>query len=189
MHDKVVIVTAPSGAGKTTIVKELLSHFKQLEFSVSACNRMPRPDEKNGKDYFFLTTEAFKNKIQHYEFVEWEEVYPGYFYGTLLSEIQRIHGDDKDVIFDVDVKGAVSLKNYFGKKSLSLFIKPPSEEILIERLRGRGTESEEKIKVRMERVRSELAYEHFFDKIIYNEDLEKAVAESKSTVSEFLSNK
>lgn len=189
MQDKVVIVTAPSGGGKTTIVKELLAHFPQLEFSISACTRAPRPGEKKDTDYFFLTTEEFKNKIRNHEFAEWEEVYPGYFYGTLLSEIHRIHAAGKTVIFDVDVKGALSLKEFFGKKALSVFIKPPSEKILLDRLRGRGTESEEKIEIRMARALSELQYEKSFDKIIYNEDLPKAVEDAKDAVGEFLSNK
>ena len=189
MQDKVVIVTAPSGGGKTTIVKELLAHFPQLEFSVSACNRVPRPGELEGKDYFFLTTEEFRDRIRNHEFAEWEEVYPGYFYGTLLSEIRRIHKDDKVVIFDVDVKGALNLKKFFDKKSFCLFIKPPSEEVLLERLRMRGTESEEKIEMRMARALSELQYEKYFDEIIYNEDLPEAIEKARGAVGEFLSNK
>ena len=184
---KCVIFSAPSGAGKTTIVHRLLDQIDTLSFSVSACSRQARVNEKDGVDYYFLTLEDFKKKIDESEFVEWEEVYPENFYGTLKSEIKRIWLQDKVVIFDVDVVGGLNLKRFFGQNALSVFVQPPSMEILEERLRSRKTESEEKIKMRINKASVELKRANEFDYILINNDLEKAVSEIKSEILKFIS--
>jgi guanylate kinase len=183
---KCVIFSAPSGAGKTTIVHRLLDQIDNLSFSVSACSRQARVNEKDGVDYYFLTLEDFKKKIDESAFVEWEEVYPENFYGTLKSEIERIWLRDKVVIFDVDVIGGLNLKRFFGQNALSVFVQPPSMEILEERLRSRKTESEEKIKMRINKASLELQRENEFDYILVNNDLEKAVSEIKTEVLKFI---
>ena len=183
---KCVIFSAPSGAGKTTIVHRLLDQIDNLSFSVSACSRQARVNEKDGVDYYFLTLEDFKKKIDESAFVEWEEVYPENFYGTLKSEIERIWLQDKVVIFDVDVIGGLNLKRFFGQNALSVFVQPPSMEILEERLRSRKTESEEKIKMRINKASLELQRENEFDYILVNNDLEKAVTEIKTEVLKFI---
>ncbi len=186
MEGKLIIVSAPSGAGKTTIVRKMLEKGLPLEFSISACSRSMRQNEINGKDYYFLSVSEFKQKIENNEFVEWEEVYEGSFYGTLKSEIERIWKSEKHVLFDVDVKGGVNLKNIFKEKSLSIFIKPPCIEELEKRLRGRGTETEESIKKRVEKANLEMTFMKNFDKIVENDDLEKASGEVINHVLEFL---
>jgi len=186
LERKAIIISAPSGAGKSTIASHLLASGLNLEFSVSATTRQPRGNEKNGKDYYFLTTEEFREKIKNGEFVEWEEVYEGQFYGTLKSELERIWNKGKNVLFDVDVKGGISLKNIFGPHALSVFIMPPSVEELEKRLIKRGTDSPEKIKIRVEKAKIEMKYADFFDVIIINDDLEKAKQEAYSVVSKFL---
>lgn len=183
---KCVIFSAPSGAGKTTIVHRLLDQIDTLSFSVSACSRQARVNEKDGVDYYFLTLEDFKKKIDESEFVEWEEVYPENFYGTLKSEIKRIWLQDKVVIFDVDVVGGLNLKRFFGQNALSVFVQPPSMEILEERLRSRKTESEEKIKMRINKASVELKRANEFDYILINNDLEEAVSEIKSEILKFI---
>jgi guanylate kinase len=186
---KALIFSAPSGSGKTTIVKHLLKTNNNLEFSISACTRDKRGrNEENGKDYYFLTPEEFKQKIDNDEFIEWEEVYPGNFYGTLKFEIERIWQAGKSVIFDVDVKGGLSLKNYFKDKALAVFIKIPSLEVLRERLNSRGSETPESLSRRLFKARFELEFEDKFDLTILNNTLNKSLAEAQRAVDNFLSN-
>lgn len=182
-----MIFSAPSGAGKTTIVHYLLGQQIGLEFSVSACSRDPRPNETHGKDYYFLGVEGFKKAIEDGSFIEWEEVYTNNFYGTLRSELERIWNDGKAVIFDVDVVGGLNIKRIFGEHALAVFVQPPSYEILEERLRGRSTESEEKINMRLAKAKQELSRVSEFDYVLLNDDLEKACAEAKTVVQQFLS--
>jgi guanylate kinase len=183
---KCIIFSAPSGAGKTTIVHRLLQEIPSLSFSVSACSREARPTEKDGVDYYFLTADEFKNKIENQEFIEWEEVYANNFYGTLTSEIEKIWNANKSVIFDVDVVGGLNLKRYFGDKALSVFVQPPSLEILEKRLRSRKTESEEKIQVRIKKATIEMERANEFDYILVNNELDLAVNEIKEIVLKFL---
>ncbi|MFA7686941.1 MAG: guanylate kinase [Moheibacter sp.] len=184
---KLVIVSAPSGAGKTTLVKHLLEKNPNLEFSVSCATRNPRPDEIHGKDYYFLSTDEFLQKINNQEFAEFEEVYEGSFYGTLKSEIERIWAKGKSVIFDIDVVGGINLKKMYPKNSLSVFIMPPSVQELENRLRNRNTESEEKLQMRIEKAEKELALAPEFDKILINADLEKSQREILELVHQFVS--
>ena len=186
MEGKCIILCAPSGAGKTSITKYLLQQELGLEFSISACNREPRNGETDGVDYHFLTTDSFKNRIENDEFVEWEEVYKDNFYGTLKTEINRIWNSGRNVIFDVDVEGGLSLTKHFGEKALAIFIKPPSVEALEERLRSRGTENEEKIKKRLAKAEKELEYSKWFDHIIINDNLDNAQQEVFTLVKSFL---
>lgn len=188
MDNKVIIVTAPSGAGKTTIVKHLITGFSQLAFSVSATTRKQRPDETNGEDYYFISAEEFKNKIANNEFVEWQEVYSGTFYGTLKAEVEKLWAQNKVVIFDVDVKGAVNLKKKFGDKALSIFIKPPSEEELEKRLKNRATESPDKIEERISKAKEELQFEEYFDESVENDYLPEAQDEAAQLVLKFINN-
>lgn len=183
---KCVIFSAPSGAGKTTIVHHLLKQNLGLEFSVSACSRDPRPNEVDGKDYHFLGVEGFKQKIDEGAFVEWEEVYTNNFYGTLKSELERIWADGKAVIFDVDVIGGLNLKRLFQDEAFGVFVKPPSYEELEQRLRKRSTESEDKIAQRMSKARKELGFASEFDVILVNDDLTTACKTAESLVREFL---
>lgn len=183
---KCVIFSAPSGAGKTTIVHALLDANIGLEFSVSACSRDPRPNEVNGKDYHFLGIDGFKQKIEEGAFVEWEEVYTNNYYGTLRSEIERIWANGHAVIFDVDVIGGLNLKRIFGDAALAIFVQPPSYEELEKRLRHRSTETEDKIQQRMAKARKELSSAPDFDYILVNDDLEKAISKARSLVTEFI---
>lgn len=183
---KCVIFSAPSGAGKTTIVHHLLDAQLGLAFSVSACSRVPRPNETNGKDYYFLGLEGFRRLIQEDAFVEWEEVYTDNYYGTLHSEVERIWSEGKTVIFDVDVVGGLNIKRIFGERALAVFVQPPSYEELEKRLRHRSTETEEKINLRMAKAKKELDSSGEFDVIIVNDTLELACAEAKRLVSEFI---
>jgi guanylate kinase len=186
MAGKAIIFSAPSGSGKTTIVKHLLKTNPDLGFSISASTRDKRGrTEQHGKDYYFLTPEEFKKKIDNDEFVEWEEVYEGNFYGTLKSEIQRIWNEGKNVIFDVDVKGGLNLKKYFGDKALAVFVKVPSLEILKERLWDRGTESEESLSRRLFKAKFELTFQDKFDVVLINENLQKSLAEAQRLYEEF----
>lgn len=175
--NKLIIFSAPSGSGKTTIVKHLLQNPKlNLAFAISATSRLPRGTEQHGKEYYFLSIEEFKNKIEHHEFIEWEEVYPNCFYGTLKSEVERLWKDGKNIVFDIDVVGGLNIKKLFPKQSLSIFIKPPSIEELRNRLLKRQTEDEEKIQIRIEKAQTELAYADKFDVVIENDELSKTLA-------------
>lgn len=180
MAGKAIIFSAPSGSGKTTLVKYLLQNNPDLGFSISACTRDKRGrTEKDGKDYYFLTPEEFRRKIDNDEFIEWEEVYEGNFYGTLKSEIERIWKEGKNVIFDVDVKGGLSLKKYFGDKALAVFVKVPSMEVLKERLHDRGTETPESLSRRLFKAKFEMGFQDKFDVVLVNENLEKSLAEAQ----------
>jgi guanylate kinase len=183
---KFIIVSAPSGAGKTTIVRGLLQAGLGLEFSVSAASRPPRINEINGKDYFFISVKEFKEKIRNGDLLEWQEVYEDQYYGTLKSEVERIRKNGHHVLFDLDVQGGVNLKNLFPDFSLALYIMPPSLAELEKRLRLRSTETEENLAKRVEKARSEITFSGKFDKIIINDDLEKATGEAIRNVSQFL---
>ena len=183
---KVIIFSAPSGAGKTTIVRALLDKVSELSFSISACSRAPRGHEINGKDYHFIGIEGFKNKIKNNEFAEWEEVYQDHFYGTLNSELTRIWNANKTVVFDVDVIGGMSLKKKFGKNALAIFVMPPSLKVLEERLRNRNTDSEQKIQQRLEKAEQEISLSSGFDVILKNDKLDVAVSEANAIVNQFL---
>ncbi|MDG1036072.1 MAG: guanylate kinase [Crocinitomicaceae bacterium] len=185
-NGKCIIFSAPSGAGKTTIVHHLLSKNLGLEFSISACSRDPRPNEVDKKDYHFLGIDGFKDKIKEQAFVEWEEVYTNNFYGTLKSEMERIWSEGKAVIFDVDVIGGLNIKKQFGDNAYSIFVKPPSYEELEKRLRGRSTESEDKINQRMEKASKELAFSSEFDCILINDNLDEACVKAEQLVIDFL---
>ena len=170
-----IIFSAPSGSGKTTIVKHILQTFPNIKFSVSATTRPMRPGEVDGKDYHFISVGDFKSKIESGEFIEYEEVYPGLFYGTLKSEVQKIWNDGGIVIYDMDVVGGVNLKKQFGEESLSFFVKVPTIEELEERLRSRGTETEEKIQMRILKAKQEMECEHQFDVVLVNNNLENTL--------------
>ncbi|HTJ48387.1 MAG TPA: guanylate kinase [Cyclobacteriaceae bacterium] len=186
MAGKAIIFCAPSGSGKTTLVKHLLSTNADLGFSISASTRDKRGrTEKNGQDYYFLTPDDFKKKIDSDEFIEWEEVYEGNFYGTLKSEIERIWAEGKNVIFDVDVKGGLNLKNYFGDKALAIFVKVPSLEVLEARLHDRGTESPESLSRRLFKAKFEMSFQNKFDVVLVNEKLENSCAEAQRLYDEF----
>ena len=185
MH-KLIIVTAPSGAGKTTIVKRALEKFPQLAFSVSATSRARRPYEVEGVDYYFLTVEAFKAHIAAGDFLEYQEVYENQYYGTLKKEVERLWSLGKVVIFDVDVKGALNIKRAYPKHSLALFVKPPSPQVLYERLKNRNTESPESLQKRIAKAAEELTYEQKFDYVVLNEELERAVLDAETSITAFL---
>lgn len=187
MQGKLIIFSAPSGAGKTTIVKHLLKKYPdKLSFSISASTREPRGDEEDGKDYYFMSKEDFLHRVAHQEFVEFEEVYSGTFYGTLNSEIERIWTSGKHVVFDLDVIGGLRLKKKFGDQALAIFVEPPSLDVLEKRLRGRGTDSEEKLRERIEKADKELIYAKDFDVILHNDSLEKACLEAEKLIEDFL---
>ncbi len=186
MQGKAIIVSAPSGAGKTTIVRHLMERGLGLAFSVSATTRPMRGSERDGHDYWFLTEEEFKRRIAAGEFVEWEEVYPGRFYGTLREEVLRIQGEGRHPVFDVDVEGGLNLKKEFGAEALALFIAPPSLEALEQRLRARGTETDESLAKRVGKAAHELTYAPRFDRTVVNDDLIGACAEAEALVREFL---
>ena len=183
---KLLIFSAPSGAGKTTIVKYLMSQIPSLEFSISAASRKMRKGEIDGRDYYFLSADDFRMKIQNNEFVEWEEVYADHYYGTLNSEVERIRNAGNHVVFDVDVKGGLNIKKQFGDDALAVFVKPPSVEVLKQRFKGRNTETQESINLRVERFEFELSFEDKFDKVLVNDDLEKAKQEALLIVNNFL---
>lgn len=183
---KLIIFSAPSGAGKTTIVRHLLEKDLNLEFSISATSRLARHTETNGKDYYFLTNAEFKTKVDDDEFLEWEEVYSGISYGTLKAEVERIREAGKNVIFDVDVVGGLNIKKYFGDDALSIFVQPPSVEELRKRLTARSTETEEKIAMRIAKAEHELSFANQFDVIIVNDVLDSAVKEAVLKIEEFI---
>lgn len=186
---KVIIFSAPSGAGKTTIVNYLLENFPKLSFSISATSRPPRGKEQHGREYYFLTPENFRERIEAGHFVEYEEVYQDLHYGTLKEELERIWKEGKVALFDVDVKGGLNLKKEFGKSALSIFVMPPSIEVLQERLSKRGTESLESIEYRVKRAQEELEYASKFDRVLINDNLELALVEGSEIVSQFLNEK
>jgi guanylate kinase len=184
---KIIIITAPSGAGKTSITRYLLDKYpSRLAFSVSAATRSPRTYEKDGVDYYFLTLNTFKQKIQHNEFVEWEMVYEGKYYGTLKSELERIWQQGKTPLLDIEVKGAIHIREQFPHSTLALFIEPPSVDELRRRLEMRGTETIESLLARVNKASYEISFKHHFDKIIVNDDLAKACREAENTILEFL---
>lgn len=183
---KLLVFTAPSGSGKTTIVRHILSAFKNTAFSISATTRQRRPHEIHGRDYYYLSVETFNMWIENEAFAEWEEVYPGQFYGTLRTEIDRLHEVGKHVVFDVDVKGALSIKRMFPDETLSVFIKVPDMDVLEKRLRARGTETEESLHKRLDKARHELTFENEFDKVLINDDLEQTLKEAVDIVEKFL---
>jgi guanylate kinase len=184
--NKIIIITAPSGAGKTSITHYLLKKFPQLAFSVSAATRPRRKHEVDGKDYYFLSQEDFDQKIKHNEFVEWEMVYEGKSYGTLKSELQRIWDNNQVPVLDIDVKGAIHVQGQYSGTVLSIFVEPPSVDELKRRLSSRGTETEESLQTRVNKASYEISFKHRFDKIILNDDLHKACLQAEEVISEFL---
>lgn len=182
---KLIIFSAPSGAGKTTIVKHLLKQNGDLEFSISATSRAPRITETNGVDYFFLSEDEFRSRINNNEFLEWEEVYPGTYYGTLISEVERIRNKGKHVVFDVDVVGGINIKKFYGEEALAVFIQPPSIDELQLRLIRRSTDAPEVIRKRVEKAAYEMTFSSDFDVIIVNSDLQRALAEAEEIVKVF----
>ena len=187
MDNKVIIFSAPSGAGKSTIVNHLLGLYPELEFSISATSRAPRGSEQHGIEYYFFTADEFRQMIAEEKFVEYEEVYAGSFYGTLKSEVERIWAKGHAIVFDIDVQGGVNLKRIFGEQALSIFIQAPSVEILLERLVGRGTDTQEAIEKRVAKAASEMEFAAGkFDYVLINDDLATAKAEAEKVISEFL---
>jgi guanylate kinase len=186
-QQKIVVITAPSGAGKTSITRYLLNNYPdKLAFSISAATRQARGNEKNGVDYYFMTEADFTNKIQHDEFIEWEMVYEGKYYGTLKSELTRIWSEGKVPVLDIDVKGAIHVQEQYPETTLSLFIEPPSVDELKRRLQSRGTESEESLNARVNKASYELSFKTAFDHIIVNDDLQKAQKQAEDIVTAFL---
>jgi guanylate kinase len=183
---KILIITAPSGAGKTSITKNLMEHYPQLSFSVSATTRSPRGNEQDGVDYYFIPVDDFKNKIQHKDFAEWEMVYEGKYYGTLKSELKRIWSLGKVPILDIDVKGALHIRQQYPENTFSIFIEPPSVDVLRERLMGRGTESEDSLKTRISKAAYEISFKSEFDRVVLNDNLEAACKEVREVVGNFL---
>ena len=183
---KLLIFTAPSGAGKTTIVRHLLATFAALAFSVSATTRPPRPGEVDGHDYYFLSPTEFARRIAAGDFVEYEEVYPGRFYGTLHSEVARIRAAGRSVVFDIEVKGATNIKKHYPTESLAVFVAPPDRETLFQRLRDRSTEDAESLRVRIARAAEELAYATTFDRVLVNDELTATLAEAERITRDFL---
>ena len=185
--NKVLIFSAPSGSGKSTVVGHILGLHPEIEFSVSATSRLPRGEEKDGVEYFFYSADVFRLLVRDNKFVEYEEVYPDRFYGTLKAEVNRIWARGHVIIFDVDVKGGVNLKKYFGDQAFSVFIQAPSVEVLRERLVKRGTDSAEDIEKRVAKAAEEMTYAPKFDKVLVNDDLATALAEAENMVDTFLS--
>jgi guanylate kinase len=185
---KLIVFTAPSGAGKTTIVKHLLSKYDNLAFSVSATTRTARKHEVHGKDYYFLSLEEWQQKIEEDDFLEWEEVYKNQYYGSLKSEVERLWRLGKFVVFDMDVKGATNIKKIYGDKAVTVFVKPPSPEILFTRLRNRQTEDEASLQKRITRAAEELTYENTFDIVLLNDDLEICLKKAESILEKIMLN-
>ena len=186
LNNKIIIITAPSGAGKTSITRHLLQTFPQLAFSVSAATRQARANEQHGRDYYFISEEEFQRKIQNNEFVEWEMVYEARYYGTLKTELTRIWNDDKVPVLDIDVKGAIHVQGQFPDTTLSIFIQPPSIDELKRRLVSRGTESDTSLSARINKAGYEISFSHSFNEVLVNDDLEKAKREAEAIVSNFL---
>jgi guanylate kinase len=186
MKGKLIIFSAPSGAGKSTIVQHLMKQDLGLEFSISATSRKPREGELDGREYHFITPEEFRRRISEKAFIEWEEVYPDQFYGTLFTEVEKILEQGKNVIFDIDVAGGMSLKNIYGERACSIFVQPPSREVLEERLRSRGTDDEDSLRERLGKAIYELGFASRFDHIVVNDSLSEALLEAENIVREFL---
>ena len=186
MSGKLIIICAPSGAGKTTIVRHILENIPGIEFSVSATNRKRRPNEIHGVDYYFMKTEDFTSKIAHDEFLEWEEVYPGTFYGTLKNEIDRIWTRGNHVIFDVDVEGGLNIKRHFGQQAMLVFVMPPSLDVLKERLFNRATETEKSFQTRVKKAEREMDYAKHADRILVNDTLEVSLPEALVMANDFI---
>jgi len=186
IQNKIIVITAPSGSGKTSITRHLMQNFPQLSFSISAATRKARGAEENGKDYYFISEADFKQKIQHNEFAEWEMVYEGKYYGTLKSELQRIWHEQKIPVLDIDVKGAIHVKQQYPDSCITLFIEPPSVGELKNRLEGRGTETPESLAARINKASYELSFKEQFDKSILNDDLQKACSDATSIISDFI---
>ena len=186
IQNKILIITAPSGAGKTSITKYLMKQFPQLSFSISAATRQPRSYEKDEVDYHFMSVEDFQQKIQHNEFVEWEMVYEGKYYGTLKSELQRIWNIGQIPVLDIDVKGAIHVQDFYPQQTLAVFIEPPSIDELKNRLHRRGTETVESLQARISKASYEISFKHSFDEVIVNDDLQKACARAEEIVTAFL---
>lgn len=183
---KLIVVSAPSGAGKTTIVKYLLKTFPQLGFSVSATSRMIREGEMDGREYYFMSSEQFRLMIKQEKLLEWQEVYPGSYYGTPVSEVERINSNGQYPVFDLDVVGGLNIKKMFAENALAIFIRPPSYEILESRLRSRATDSEESLQKRLNKVKWELTFEKDFDNVIVNDNLEDSFKQAEALVKDFL---
>jgi len=183
---KMFIFTAPSGAGKTTIVRHLLDKYNFLDFSISATTRNKRPHEQDKVDYYFMSVDEFKDNVTNGAFIEWEEVYENQFYGTLKSEVERIWSNNKHLVFDIDVRGAQNIKRFFGDKCMSVFVRPPSVEVLIERLVNRNTETPESLQKRISKVRREMEYENTFDMVLVNDLLEVSFVEAEHIVETFI---
>lgn len=186
MKGKIIILSAPSGSGKSTIIGELMKNPElRLDFSISATSRSPRGNETHGREYFFMTEKEFKDNVAEGKFVEWEEVYPGVCYGTLESEVERITGKGDNLIMDVDVKGALNIKQRFGKEALTIFIMPPDKKTLEDRLRKRGTDSEETILKRLQKSEYEMSFSGQFDAVVVNDNLQKSVSEVEELIKKF----
>jgi len=184
--EKMIVFTAPSGAGKSTVVRHLLKKFDRLDFSVSATTRAPRPGEIDGQHYYFIAIDEFRKRVEQGDFVEWEEVYPGLLYGTLKSEIDRLWNLGKVIVFDIDVKGAINLKKLYGDKCLTVFVKAPTLEILVGRLKNRQTETPESLEKRIARIREELKYENSFDRVLVNDVLSNTLRDAEQIVEIFI---
>ncbi|RXK80886.1 guanylate kinase [Filimonas effusa] len=185
-HGKIIIITAPSGAGKTSITRYLLQKYPRLSFSISAATRQPRGAERNGVDYYFMSVEEFQDKIQEEAFIEWEMVYEGKYYGTLKSELERIWSLGKTPMLDIDVKGAIHVQQQFPDQTLSIFIEPPSVDELRKRLMSRGTETEDTLQTRVNKASYEISFKHSFDEVILNDDLDKACVATEAVIAAFL---
>ncbi len=188
-YNKIILVTAPSGAGKTSIIHHLMQKFPQLAFSVSATTRKARENEEDGVDYYFISEKEFKEKIHHKEFLEWEMVYEGKYYGTLKDEIERIWAQNKVPVLDIDVQGAIHVQQQYPVNTFSVFIQPPSLEELKSRLQSRGSETEESLQARVNKSAFELTFKSYFEHVVINNDFEQACKESEKIVASFLDNK
>lgn len=186
MRGKIIIITAPSGAGKTSITRYLINKYPKLAFSISAATRQARGPEKNGIDYYFMSLEEFREKIKNDEFVEWEMVYQGKYYGTLKSELERIWTEGRTPILDIDVKGAIHVQQQFPHTSLSIFVLPPSLEELKKRLQGRGTETPENMAIRLNKASYELSFSHSFNKVVINDNFEEACSQAEAAIKDFI---
>jgi len=186
MEGKLLIFSAPSGAGKSTIVQHLLKLDLGLAFSISATSRQPRNDERHGREYYFMTPEEFRSKIDNHDFIEWEEVYPGHYYGTLHSELERIWDQGNHALFDIDVQGGLNLKKEFGEKALAVFVMPPSLQVLEDRLRNRATEEVDFLQKRIKKAESEMQYAPRFDRVLVNDQLSRTLKEAEYMVRNFL---